>query len=110
MSRIARRAPYHGVCPPGYEKVRPYNRDDGTHVTEHCRKIRVEGRTRAALSGLYNEGMIAQEDARLSFDSVVDSTRAGEKNAGVIERRARHIKEIMHEQEERKDQVRETEK
>ena len=54
----------HGFCPPGYERVASYSKKDGTIVPQHCRKVRVEGRARAAMSGLYNEGMIAEEEAR----------------------------------------------
>ena len=95
----------HGFCPPGYERVASYSRKDGTIVPQHCRKVRVEGRARAAVSGLYNEGMIAQEDVRLGFDSIVDSTKSGEKNARRIKQRADKIETIMQTQEKRKEEV-----
>ena len=95
----------HGFCPPGYERVTSYSKKDGTVVPQHCRKVRVEGRVRAAVSGLYNEGMIAQEDVRLGFDSIVDSTKSGESNASKIKERADRIKTIMKEQEERKEEA-----
>lgn len=93
-------------CPPGYEKVKSYSRSDGSKVETHCRKIRVKGRTHAILSGTYNEAMIGQEDVRLGFDSLIDSTNKGENNAETIEHRAKKIETLMHEQEERKKEVR----
>ena len=99
----------HGFCPPGYERVASYSRKDGTIVPQHCRKVRVEGRARAAVSGLYNEGMIAQEDVRLGFDSIVDSTKSGEKNAIRIKQRADKIQTIMQTQERRKEEVKRNE-
>ena len=99
----------HGFCPPGYERVASYSRKDRTVVPEHCRKVRVEGRVRAGISGLYNEGMIAQEDVRLGFDSIVDSTKSGERNASKIKDRADRIKTIMNEQEERKEEAKRSE-
>ena len=95
----------HGFCPPGYERVASYSKRDGTVVSQHCRKIRVEGRTRAIGAGIYNEGMIAQEDLRLGFDSVVDSTKSGEKNATRIKQRADKIETIMQTQEEKKEEI-----
>ncbi len=105
---IKRKEPIHGMCPPGYEKVRSYYRN-GEEVQAHCRKIRVKGRMKSLTSGLYNEGMIGQEDIRLGFDSIVDSTSKGEKNAETIERRARKIEQMMREQESRKEEVRRNE-
>ena len=106
MSEVRKRDQYHGFCLPGYEKVSAYRRKDGIFIKDHCRKITVEGRRKAITSGLFNEGMIAQEDARLGIDSLIDSPRAGEKNASRIERRAEKIKNIMREQEERKEKIR----
>ena len=106
MSEVRKRDQYHGFCLPGYEKVSAYRRKDGIFIKDHCRKITVEGRRKAITSGLFNEGMIAQEDARLGIDSLIDSPRAGEKNASRIERRAEKIKNIMKEQEEKKEEIR----
>ena len=106
---IKKREPIHGLCPPGYEKVGSYTRD-GKTVSSYCRKIKVEGRFRSLGSGVYNEGMIAQEDVRLGFDSIVDSTKAGEKNAVKIKQRADKIETIMHTQEEKKEEIRQREK
>ena len=102
---IKKREPIHGFCPPGYEKVSSYSTGDGNYVSSYCRKIKVEGKTRAIGSGLYNEGMIAQEDIRLGFDSIVDSTKSGEKNAMRIKQRADKIETIMQIQERRKEEV-----
>ncbi len=96
---------YHGVCPPGYEKVRAHERNN-FHVNEYCRKIKVEGRTKALLSGIYNEGMIGEEDAVLGFDTLVDSTQSGEKYVGKIKARADKLDALMKEQEERKREAR----
>ena len=104
--KISRSRNYHGFCPPGYEKVKSYTKKDGTYIQDHCRKITVEGRIKAMGSGIYNESMIAEEDARLGFDSLIDSTKAGQKNADKIERRAEKIKGIMREQEEKKEEIR----
>ena len=49
--------------------------------------------------------MIAQEDVRLGFDSIVDSTKSGEKNAIRIKQRADKIQTIMQTQEKRKEEV-----
>ena len=106
MSEVKKRELYHGFCRPGYEKVSGYWRDKGGYVKEHCRKITVQGRRKALTSGLFNEAMIAQEDARLGFDSLTDSTRAGERNANRMERRAEKLKQVMKEQEERKEEIR----
>jgi hypothetical protein len=92
---------YHGMCPPGYEKVKAHERNS-SHVDEYCRRIKVEGRTRTLLSGMYNEGMIGEEDVVLGFDTIVDSTRSGEKYVGKIKERANRIDTLMKEQEERK--------
>ena len=102
---IKKRELIHGLCPPGYEKVSSYSTGDGNYVSGYCRKIKVEGRIKAIGYGLYNEGMIAQEDARLGFDSIVDSTKSGEKNAIKIKQRADKIETIMHTQEEKKEEV-----
>lgn len=107
--RITHVRNFHGVCPPGFEKVGDYKKKDGTHVKEHCRKLTVSGRTKSAILGIYNETMIAQEDARLGFDSIVDSTTKGEKGAERIEKRAEKIKAIMKDQEEKKKEVRKME-
>lgn len=106
MVEVRKRDQYHGFCLPGYEKVNAYRRKDGIFIKNHCRKITVEGRRKALTSGLFNEGMIAQEDARLGFDSLIDSSKAGERNANKIERRAGKIKQVMREQEERKEKIR----
>ena len=95
----------HGFCPPGYEKVRSYSTHEGVRVNDYCRKLRAEGRVKAAVYGIYNEGMIAQEDVRLGFDSIIDSTKSGEKNATRLRERADKIKTIMKEQEEKKEEV-----
>lgn len=106
---IHRKELYHGFCPPGYEKVRSYKKEDGTRVEEHCRRIKVSGRTGAAIRGIYNEGMIAQEDTRLGFDSVFDMTREGEANASKIHRRSEKIRDMMQDQERKKEEIRRTE-
>ena len=106
MSEVRKRDQYHGFCLPGYERVEGYTKKDGSYVKEHCRKITVEGRGKAITSGLFNEGMIAQEDVRLGVDSLIDSPRAGERNASRIERRAEKLRNIMREQEERKEEIR----
>lgn len=103
---IKKRELYHGFCPPGYTKVRSYTKESGDRIEEHCRKLTVKGRTYAMVSGLYNESMIAQEDLRLGFDSVIDSTVSGEKNADKIKSRASHVGEVMREQERKKEEVR----
>jgi predicted DNA-binding transcriptional regulator len=105
-NNIKTREPYHGFCPPGYERVKSFNKKSGEHVREHCRKIVVSGRIKAGISGLYNEGMIAQEDVRLGFDSIVDSTHEGEKNAQAIKKRADSIEKTMKEQEKKKEEIR----
>ena len=110
MSEVRRRDQYHGFCLPGYERVEGYTKKDGSYVKEHCRKITVEGRRKALTSGLFNEAMIAQEDVRLGVDSLIDSPKAGERNANKIERRAGKIKQVMREQEEKKEKVRREEK
>lgn len=102
---IKRKELYHGFCPPGYTKVKAHTRS-GESVEEHCRKITVHGRTHAMVSGLYNEGMIAQEDARLGVDSILDSTDAGEKNARKIKSRSGHVENLMREQEQKKEEIR----
>lgn len=107
---IKKRQSTRGICPPGYEKVKSYNKRSGEHVEEHCRKIRASGRIRAGVSGLYNEGMIAQEDARMGFDSIIDSTKAGEQNADRIKARADHVEDIMRDQERKKEEAREKER
>ena len=61
------------MCPPGYEKVKAHEKGD-THVNEYCRKIKVQGRTKTLMSGLYNETRIAGSDAVLGFDTITDST------------------------------------
>ena len=103
---VKKRELFHGFCPPGYERVKSYDKGNSTHVKEHCRKIRVSGRGRALATGLYNEGMIAQEDVRLGIDSGFDRTKSGEKNASTIERRAEKIKDTMAKQEAKKEEVR----
>ena len=90
--------------------VKSYSRKDGDKVHSYCRKIRAEGRGRALISGMYNETMIAQEDVRLGFDSVLDSTKAGERNASKIKQRSERIETIMKEQERRKEEIRKREK
>ena len=99
----------HGFCPPGYEKVSSYSTHEGVRVKDYCRKLRAEGRIKAAVYGIYNEGMIAQEDVRLGFDSIVDSTKSGEKNARRIKQRADKIETIMQTQEKRKEEVKRSE-
>ena len=95
----------HGFCPPGYEEVSSYSTHEGVRVNDYCRKLRAEGRVKAAVYGIYNEGMIAQEDVRLGFDSIIDSTKSGEKNATRLRERADRIKTIMKEQEEKKEEI-----
>ena len=107
---IKKRELYHGFCPPGYEKVNSYHRADSTFVKEHCRKIRVPGRVGVAVRGLYNEGMIAQEDLRLGVDTTLDLTKAGAKNASKIERRSTKVRDMMQDQENKKEEVRRSEK
>lgn len=102
---VKRREMIHGFCPPGYEKVSSYSTHEGVRVNDYCRKLRAEGRVKAAVYGIYNEGMIAQEDVRLGFDSIVDSTKSGEKNAMRIKQRADKIENIMQIQERRKEEV-----
>ena len=104
--KVKTRKPVHGMCPPGYEKVKAYRKKSGEGVEEHCRKIKARGRVRAGLSGLYNETMIAQEDARLGFDSIVDSTHSGERTAEKMKFRAKRVEDIMREQEHRKEEGR----
>jgi len=106
MTEVRERGLYHGICPPGYEKVKSYYKSDGKVVSEHCRKIKVSGRTHTTLSGLYNEGMIGQEDIRLGADSIIDKTGTGERNAEMIKKRATHIEDMMREQERKKDKIR----
>ena len=99
---------YHGICPPGYEKVRSHERNN-SHVEEYCRRIKVQGRTKTLLSSLYNEGMIGEEDIVLGVDSVIDSTKSGEKYTEKLKERANKINALMKEQEERKQEAREKE-
>ena len=103
---VKKRELFHGFCPPGYERVKSYDKGNSTHVKEHCRKIRVSGRGRALATGLYNEGMIAQEDIRLGVDTTLDLTKAGAKNATKIERRSTKVRDVMQDQENKKEEVR----
>jgi hypothetical protein len=99
---------YHGICPPGYEKVRSHERNN-SHVEEYCRRIKVQGRVKTLLSGMYNEGMIGEEDVVLGFDTIVDSTKSGEKYVGKIKERSNRIDALMKEQEDRKREAKERE-
>ena len=100
----------HGRCPPGYEHVKSHSKKDGSSVHEYCRKIKVQGRGKALFSGLYNETMIAQEDARLGFDTIIDSTQSGERNAKIMKERTERMESIMREQEKKKMEARKEEK
>ena len=104
--KISRSKDYHGICPPGYEKVEGYKKKDGTFIKSHCRKITVNGRNKAIFSGLLNEGLIAEENTRLTMDSIIDSTKNGEKNAEKIEKRAIKVQGIMKDQEVKKEEIR----
>ena len=96
------------MCPPGYEKVRSHERNN-SRVDEYCRRVKVQGRTKTLLSGMYNEGMIGEEDVVLGFDTVIDSTKSGEKYVGKIKERSNRIDTLMKEQEERKREAKERE-
>ena len=69
----------------------------------------MQGRTKTLLSSLYNEGMIGEEDIVLGVDSVIDSTKSGEKYTEKLKERANKINALMKEQEERKSEAREKE-
>jgi uncharacterized membrane protein YkoI len=99
----------HGMCPPGYEKVRSYTKDDRTHVDEYCRRIKVKGRSKTLASGMYNEAMIAQEDLRLGFDTMVDTPQSGMKNISKIQQRTQKLDDLMKEQMQRKNEAKEKE-
>ena len=99
----------HGMCPPGYEHVKSYTKDDNTHIDEYCRRIKVRGRSKTFASGMYNEAMIAQEDLRLGFDTIVDTPQSGMKNISKMQQRAQRLDMLMREQEKRKGEARERE-
>lgn len=96
---------YHGICPPGYEKIRGYHKSDGTYVPTHCRRIKVDGRAHTLVSGVYNEVRIAGEDAVLGTETVFDMPEKAEKEAKKIEKRSIKVHDAMQEQSEKKRDV-----
>jgi coproporphyrinogen III oxidase len=107
--KIKHRNLYHGMCPPGYEKVSGHTKKDGTHVETHCRKITVKGRTHTLLHGTYNEARVGVEDAILFGDTITDRSSHAESEAQKIQKRASGIEMNMHVQEGKKKSVREIE-
>jgi hypothetical protein len=107
--KIKHRNLYHGMCPPGYEKVTGHTKKGGIYVQTHCRKITVKGRTHALLHGTYNEARIAGEDAILFGDTITDRPSHAELETKKIQKRASSIEQNMHLQEEKKKSIREIE-